>query len=66
MFPFASALQAFIKEKSPTIDSSNRYFLPLKSLDSLGVEAMSVVLESDLYFIGNPPFSTRVPTPVGV
>jgi hypothetical protein len=55
-----------INEKSPVIDSSNKYFLPLKFFTSLDSDVISASLESDLYLIGKPPFSITVPTPVGV
>ena len=66
MFPFSSALHALINEKSPVIDSSNKYFLPLNSLVSLFLDDISIDFESELYLIGNPPYSITVPTPVGV
>jgi hypothetical protein len=65
-FPDLSAFLAFTRAKSPKIDSSSKYFLPLKTAVALGLLKIYTYEEPFLYFIGKPPSSRTVPTPVAV
>lgn len=55
-FPAVSALCAFTRAKSPKMDSSKRYFLPLKIAVDLGLLAISTSWVPCLNFMGNPPY----------
>ena len=63
MFPFLSDFHPLTKENDGQIDSSSKYYSPLKHHVSFGYETISTVSQSHEYFKGNPPCSIGVPRP---
>lgn len=62
-FPYLSALIALIKDTSPVKLSSKINFLPFLTKVGFGLD---IIYSYEQYFYTNPPYSTKVPIPVGV
>lgn len=65
-FPYSSALKALTRAKSPVMAFSNKYSFPSNTFTSFYSVNIPAGFPSLLSLIGNPPFSIKVPNPVGV